>query len=345
MEARTAELAEAHQRLSNILWGTGVGTWEWTVQTGGTRFNERWAELLGYTLDELAPVSIDTWKRLAHPDDLVASGAALERHFSGATEAYEFESRMLHKQGHWIWVYDRGRVASRSEGGRPLWMAGTHFDITERKRGEEALAELRAGLEQRVEEAVADLRTKDQLLISQGRHAAMGEMIGNIAHQWRQPLNALALVLANLRDSSRFGELDAATVDQAVAVGNRLIGKMSSTISVFANFFRPEEEPRAFSGLAQLRETLTLVEASFKNAGIALDLEAPAEVAFFGYANEYSQVLLNLLGNAREAIEGSQVTPGRVSLRLEEREGLGCLTVRDNGGGIAQDLLGKVFDP
>ena len=88
---QTAERAQStdRQRLADIVWGTGVGTWEWNVQTGETRFNERWAGLIGYTLDELAPVSIATWMQHAHPDDLVASGAALEKHFAGLTEGYE----------------------------------------------------------------------------------------------------------------------------------------------------------------------------------------------------------------------------------------------------------------
>ena len=130
-------LAQQSQRMSNILWGTGVGTWEWNVQTGETRFNERWAELIGYTLDELAPVSIATWMKYADPDDLAASAAALEKHFAGETDHYECESRMRHKDGHWVWVLDRGKLISRTHDGLPEWMAGTHSDITVR-RGMEA---------------------------------------------------------------------------------------------------------------------------------------------------------------------------------------------------------------
>lgn len=133
------ELREGQQRLSNILWGTGVGTWEWNVQTGETRFNERWAEIIGYRLDELSPVNIDTWMRLAHPDDLGQSGELLARHFSGELDHYECEARMRHKDGHWVWVLDRGKIVSRTPDGQPEWMAGTHWEITERKKVEEAL--------------------------------------------------------------------------------------------------------------------------------------------------------------------------------------------------------------
>lgn len=130
------QLQEERQRLDQVLWGTGVGTWEWNVQTGATRFNERWAEMVGYTLAELAPVSIATWEALLYPEDGQRTRDALERHFCGEAEYYECEVRMRHQHGHWIWILARGKVVSWTEDGQPLWMAGTHLDITGRKQAE-----------------------------------------------------------------------------------------------------------------------------------------------------------------------------------------------------------------
>jgi PAS domain S-box-containing protein len=135
-----ADLVRERGRLAGIIQGTHVGTWEWNVQTGETVFNERWADIVGYTLAELAPVSIATWLRLAHPDDLQQSGALLEQHFRGDLDYYEYESRMRHKDGTWVWVLDRGKVASWAADGKPLWMLGTHQDISARKRVEMELA-------------------------------------------------------------------------------------------------------------------------------------------------------------------------------------------------------------
>jgi len=109
------------------------------VQTGETRLNERWAQVVGYRLNQLVPVSIDTWTRLAHPDDLERSGRLLQKHFAGELDCYECEVRMRHRDGHWVWVLDRGRVFEWDADGKPLWMAGTHQDITERKRTEARL--------------------------------------------------------------------------------------------------------------------------------------------------------------------------------------------------------------
>jgi two-component system sensor histidine kinase/response regulator len=136
-----ARLHSERQRLAHIIDGTQVGTWEWNVQTGATIFNERWAEIVGYRLEELQPVSIDTWLSLVHPDDQAASGAALEAHFRGETAAYDHECRMRHRDGHWVWVQDRGRVVSWTDDGKPLMMFGTHADVTQRKLAEAALAE------------------------------------------------------------------------------------------------------------------------------------------------------------------------------------------------------------
>ncbi len=129
------------QRLASIIEGTNVGTWEWNVQTGETIFNERWAEIVGFRLEELEPISVTTWQNLAHPDDLKISQELIEKHFAGILDYYDCECRMKHKDGSWVWVHDRGKVIERTEDGKPLRMCGTHSDITTRKRAEEALRE------------------------------------------------------------------------------------------------------------------------------------------------------------------------------------------------------------
>jgi diguanylate cyclase (GGDEF)-like protein/PAS domain S-box-containing protein len=136
------ELTVERNRLANILEGTRLGTWEWNVQTGDTVFNERWAEMVGYTLAELAPTNIETWTRLVHPDDLAESERRLRDHFEGVTPFYEFEHRLRHKSGDWMWVLDRGKVIERDPVGRPFRMYGTHMDITEKKAMEEQIRDL-----------------------------------------------------------------------------------------------------------------------------------------------------------------------------------------------------------
>jgi len=159
------------QRLGGILRGTNTGTWEWNVQTGETTFNNRWAEIIGYSLDEISPVSIETWMEFTHPDDLEKSNQLLQAHFSGALDYYECEARMKHKNGSWIWILDRGKIVSWTKDNKPLMMMGTHQDISRTKETERELKASR-------DEADAANRAKS-------------EFLANMSHEIRTPLNAV----------------------------------------------------------------------------------------------------------------------------------------------------------
>ena len=149
-----AALRAEHKRLEAVLEGTQAGTWEWNIQTGATVFDERWAQMLGYTLAELGPLSIKTWEALVHPEDLQRSLALLQRHFAGELAYYDCECRLRHKSGQWVWMHDRGCVGTRTADGQPLLMYGTHTDITERKQTEATLRESESAL--REAQSIAD---------------------------------------------------------------------------------------------------------------------------------------------------------------------------------------------
>ncbi len=126
-------LHQEQWRLQRIIESSNLGTWECNVQTGESKLSDRWAEIIGYTLDEISPVSIETWRKYAHPDDLVESDKIIQKHFNGETDYYECEYRMKHKDGSYVWVLGRGKVSSYDHTGKPIMMFGTHQDITERK--------------------------------------------------------------------------------------------------------------------------------------------------------------------------------------------------------------------
>ncbi len=133
-------LREKRERLEFVIEGSSLGTWEWNVQTNETVFNRNWAEMLGYTIEELTPYSYDTWKRLVHPEDLDRAELELKNTIEGKTKDYSCEFRMRSKSGEWVWILDRGRVLKRNEAGKPLLMYGTHTNITNIKKAMEALA-------------------------------------------------------------------------------------------------------------------------------------------------------------------------------------------------------------
>ncbi|WP_319574197.1 PocR ligand-binding domain-containing protein [uncultured Desulfobacter sp.] len=136
-EAR--KLEESHRYLALVIEGSGVGTWEWNVRTNETRFNEQWAAMLGYTIEELTPYDYTTWERLVHPEDLEQGRLGLADCVAGITTNYTCEFRMKHKDGRWVWILDQGRIMTRDDTGKALSMFGTHTDITQIKQAEESL--------------------------------------------------------------------------------------------------------------------------------------------------------------------------------------------------------------
>lgn len=218
-------------------------------------------------------------------------------------------------------------------------------EIAEHQRAERALQELNATLENRVHQEVESNRAKDHLLIQQSRSAAMGELAHNIAHHWRQPLNKIALLATNLGDDYAEGALTPERLRQYQAKFSGAVHSLSDTIDDFRNFFAPDEAAQSFDLVGAVRYAVNIVEAGFRDEGIQLSVSLPEKLMGHGFPHEFSQVVLNLLNNGKEAIEANGIQPGEIRLVLVQEGDFGVLRVSDNGGGIPADILPKVFDP
>jgi len=200
LKQRIVELESHEEQFDLVINSTGVGIWDWHVQTGKTVFNERWANIIGYTLEELSPVSIETWMKYAHPDDLKESVRLLNENWAGKTEYYIFESRMKHKNGHWIWVYDTGKVIEWESKGVPKRMIGTHLDITDNK---EIIAKLDTANKKLKELSYLDALTKIP-----NRRAFDEKIISEVAAAKRSngSLSLLLIDIDNFKDyNDHFG--------------------------------------------------------------------------------------------------------------------------------------------
>lgn len=160
------ELETSRERLDLAIKGTNVGLWDWNVETGEIVIDERWAEIVGYTPEELQPTTIQTWEKLAHPEDLEKSYHLISQHFAGDLEQYSCEVRMKHKDGHWVWILDRGRVVERAPDGSPYRMSGTHLDITER-----------IAAEQEIEEYIKKLETMQRITYALSTSLSLAEVL------------------------------------------------------------------------------------------------------------------------------------------------------------------------
>jgi PAS domain S-box-containing protein len=341
-ERKQAEEALNHSRwrLKSIIEGTHVGTWEWNVQTGDTVFNDTWAEIIGYTLDALSPTSIKTWETLSHPDDLKQSGELLARHFAGELPYYDYECRMKHKDGHWVWVHDRGRIISRTRDGKPLMMFGTHTDITERKHAEVEKAELEAQNRQ--------LQKAESL----------GRMAGAIAHHFN---NQLYVVIGNLElvmNDLPLGSDESERLIDAMKASHRAadVSKLMLTYLGQApgKLELQDLSETCHKGLLMLQAIIpknVLIEPLFPFPGPTIRANM----------SQMHQIFTNLVTNAWESISEKKGTitlsiktvssadislSHRFPINWRPKEKLyACLEVADTCCGIADQSIEKIFDP
>lgn len=192
--------------------------------------------------------------------------------------------------------------------------------------------------------AMEKLREKDQMMIQQNRMAAMGEMLGNIAHQWRQPLNVLGLKIQQLGLSYEYGEFSKKLLDDNIDKAMEIISHLSQTIDDFRNFSMPDREKSLFSVDQVVARTVSLIEESFKENRIAVDVKTAGGLQINGYPNEYSQVLLNILMNAKDALLERETGDARITVCSWAENGRSVVTITDNAGGINEEIMNNIFD-
>ncbi len=314
------------QELASIIEGTNVGTWAWNLQTGETRYNERWAGIIGWRLDELQPVSADTWHDHLHPEDLARSGQALQAHCQGEAPFYECEVRMRHRDGHWVWVHTRGRVFTRTADDQPEWMYGTHQDITERKALEQTLADAR--------------------LQAETANRAKTHFLAIMSHELRTPLHAL-LGIQRLLARDLGGARERDLLHRADQAGQALLDAVNEVLDlarIEAGELALDPVPWQPRALAEELVGVYGLQAQAKGLSLRNDLDAQLPAWLFGDAKRVRQVLTNLLGNAIKFSER-----GAVVLRWRRHTQAGRewlrLSVIDSGRGIEADRLEQVFEP
>lgn len=260
----------------------------------------------------------------------------------------------------------------RSEG-RVILYSIVH-DITDRLQAEkalrektEALKDLTQQLEIKVKSEIAARLKNEQILIQQAKLAAMGEMIGAIAHQWRQPLNTLGLCVQNVRDAWRHQDLDDEYLETTTESALVQIRHMSRTIDDFRNFFLPDKTKTIFDTMAAAGEVLSLFSAQLRANNITYelycrthdkwldtlsDIEPCPEKTIAGYRNEFEHVLLNLINNAKDSILAkeksgrfSQGESGRIFFEFAKEDQTVTIKVCDNGGGIPPSIIDRIFEP
>jgi PAS domain S-box-containing protein len=320
-DALNEDLLSSQERLALAVEGTRVGLWDWRVQTGEVFFNEEWAAMVGYTLEELEPLSIATWMKLCHPEDLVRSQGLLQAHFQHELEFYCCEIRMRHKDGRWIWGLDQGKVVEWDARGDPLRMAGTHQNITHIKEAQKR---------------------------AEAANRAKSEFLANMSHEIRTPLNGLMGML-QLMNMTRLDREQKDYLNYALQASKRLLRLLSDLIDISsAEAGKMSIFPEPFD----LREILDAVVQLFgptaKEKNLTLHVHVGPDVPeqVVGDGTRLLQVLNNLVGNALKFTEKGEIEICVHLLPLFVRgERRLLFTVADTGIGIGDGLVRKLFTP
>ncbi len=207
------------------------------------------------------------------------------------------------------------------------------------------LEEANQTLEQNVQDAVAKNREQEGLMIQQSKLAALGEMIGNIAHQWRQPISAVSAVMMNIKWTAIQQGLDPKFLNERMEEANEQLKYMSQTIEDFSSFFKPDKDKEYFDLYTVTHRAYKILKDNLESRNIRLQIYRKRDVVTFGYPNEFSQVILNIVSNARDVMLERKVKEPRIEIHLEKDDTYVYCEIRDNAGGIPEDIMKKIFDP
>jgi two-component system C4-dicarboxylate transport sensor histidine kinase DctB len=210
---------------------------------------------------------------------------------------------------------------------------------------EKILQNLNDTLFSKVAIGIQEGKRKDKAILAQSKLARMGSMISMIAHQWRQPLSELSGILMELETATRFKKVNANHILNSIDKSDKMIDFMSNTIDDFRNFYKPDKQKENFSILNSCEKALNLVNATLQDGRINLILDIKDDKEIFGYPREYSQVILNLISNARDILVEKKIKNPKIILTLKSRGSLSIVEIEDNAGGIKEENLDLIFDP
>ncbi len=322
------KISLSHERYQRMFNSSFLGITVTDINGHILRTNDKWAQMTSYEHNELQEMSIFD---ILHPESKKAGKELFKQLRDNKVHEIDLERRYRRKDGSEFWgqLY---MTSIRDPETKARNFLGMVHDITEKKM--QRLAAERA----------------EAMMIYQARQAAMGEMVGNIAHQWRQPLNNLGLIVTNIEDAYQFNDLDDETMYDSSKRAKSLIKQMSETIDDFQDFLNPNLDSSSFDLEDMIDGVVELMQDNLNINSIQLKRSGHIHAMIEGQKNQLSQALFNIINNAVDAIRSSQTSHRELEILtelkgVEHQTYMASIQITDHAGGIPQDIIENLFEP
>jgi PAS domain S-box-containing protein len=350
------QIIKHKDKLELIMKTAHIGLWEFDVSEKNLFLDKNIYFILEYP-DNIS-LDYDEMITIIHPDDRQKFDNILNYDFAFYDE-FKIEIRIQRKDGSYAWIEVCGKATKKDNDFASNILLGTFNDITHIKEYEEILEDevkiktkeledINQNLEFKVNEELEKNRQKDILLQQQSRLVALGEMIGNIAHQWRQPLSVITASVSGLQLKHELGFLsscDIAEINDNVMNNARFL---TNTIENFSKFFKQDVSKKSFFVVDVLNDTISIIQASYNNNFIQIEKHFDKSLDYYGSENLLSQVVLNILSNSKDAFISQTQDDNKnkkVIISLFKDDKNIKITIKDNAGGIPENIKEKIFDP
>lgn len=338
-ENKNRQLKRLKQRYELAVIASNDGLWDTNLETGSIFFSQKWLDMLGYKTGEIS--SYQEWLKLLHKEDREKIENIIKEYIQSNQETHLIcEYRLKTKKGTYKWILARGKVFDVNIKKRKRLLMMT-MDIDEKKEATKHLKML-------VKNEVAKNEEKQRLLIQQNKLASMGEMIGAIAHQWRQPLNNISLIIHFIRDNIKNEKFQENMLNTYIDKAKEQITYMSDTIDDFRDFYKPSKNSASFEVKKAISSTIDIIRTQISNNDIGIVIEGDS-VSINGYENEFKQAILNILTNAKDAIRSEKLKnsnlKGKIEIKISQQKNKTLISIFNNGGNASTEILERMFEP
>jgi len=312
---------ELHDRFEYAVDNALCGYWEWNLTNSNLKVSKGWKQHLGYDSKDIISTAKD-FISLLHIDDRANVEKTIDNYLTNKSNTYDTIFRMRHKDGKYMWIKALGILNVSNN-----IFYGFHADISDLKKLEKKEIE------------------HQKNLLEQMKLASMGEMIGNIAHQWRQPLAVISMNANNLKADILLDMIDKDTFSASADNISLQTNQLSTTIDDFKNFIKGDREKKDFHLLTVINRFLSLIDGSIKSNEITIIQNYDNEIEINGYENELIQCFMNIYNNAKDALIKNQIKSKYLFITTLNEENQVTISFKDNGLGIPEDIITKIFEP